>query len=67
MKTTSLKRQISQYKKFLAATTPVFEALFEEAEGDAVSANADLPMRRVPVEADVRPCTTHHLHLKIGT
>ncbi|WP_168991398.1 hypothetical protein [Paraburkholderia sp. UYCP14C] len=47
-----MKRQISQYKKFLSATTSMSEALFGEAEGDTVLTNAETQPRRVPVETD---------------
>jgi hypothetical protein len=52
VKKITIKRQISQYKQFLAATTPLSEALFGEAEDDTVPTNADLQTRRIPVEDD---------------
>ncbi|CAM2181983.1 hypothetical protein PSAC2689_40304 [Paraburkholderia sacchari] len=45
MKKISIKRQISQYKKFLASTTPISEALFGKDEDDTVLINADPPGR----------------------
>ncbi|WP_146749788.1 hypothetical protein [Paraburkholderia bryophila] len=56
MKKISIKQQISQYKQFLAATTPLSEALFGEVEDDTVPSNDDLQTRRISVETDASVC-----------
>jgi hypothetical protein len=52
VKKITIKRQISRYKQFLAATTPLSEAFFGEAEDDTAPTNADFQTRRILVETD---------------
>jgi hypothetical protein len=66
MKKTTMKRQASQYKKFCATTTPMFEALFGEAKEATVSSHANSRTHPAPVEHD-GVSASECFYLKMGT